>query len=121
MSPEWVCTSNSTGPETCKVLSNCPCGVEAAAKAEASSTAKIKIETRCLFMSFSLCKCSYSISGAPKQDPALLQHYLIAFLQSAEHFRLRAVGDSNVDCDLVLAFLALRIGNFHGCLFIFIV
>src|SRR5258708_3697191 len=52
---------------------------------------------------------------------SLLQHYLIAFLQPAEHFRLRAVGYPNVDCEFVLAVLALRIGNFHGGLLILVV
>jgi len=43
----------------------------------------------------------------------LLQHHLIAFLQSLEHFRFRAIRDPDVDRDLILAVLALRVGNLH--------
>src|SRR5580704_15101463 len=69
-SPEPVCTSRFTGPLTCKVFSKCPCGVEAAAKMEASSAAspitksedRAGIETGmreafCLFMSEGLHRC----------------------------------------------------------------
>jgi hypothetical protein len=38
MSPECVSASRFTGPVTWKVFSNCPCGVDASASEDASST-----------------------------------------------------------------------------------
>src|SRR5579872_1879480 len=49
---------------------------------------------------------------------SLLQYDLIAFLQPAQHFGLRAVRDSDVDGNFILAFFALRVGNLYGCLLV---
>src|ERR1700674_2546616 len=60
-------------------------------------------------------------SQKPKPEPHLLQHHLVALFQHAKDFGLRAVRDSDVNRNLVLAFLALRIGNFDRSLFILVV
>ena len=40
----------------------------------------------------------------------LLQHYLIAFLQSAQHFCFGAIGDTQVHGELLLPSLSLGLG-----------
>src|SRR5437868_15101884 len=55
------------------------------------------------------------------REPALLQHYLIAFFQPAQHFGLGAVRDPDIDGNLVLALFALRVRNFHRGLLVLVV
>src|ERR1700722_19062691 len=127
--PDRVCTSKSTGPLTAKVLSNVPCGVEANAAVEISSAPSAIAgngkrdrplqKFRLPFMSHHSLKCRSS--QKPKPEPDLLQHHLVALFQPAKDFCLRAVRDSDVNCNLILAFLALRIGNFDRSLFILVV
>src|SRR5579862_5957290 len=100
MSPERVCTSSSTGPVTWNVFSNEPCGVDATASVEASSTTtpitsskgRLGLEIRdirCPFIVLAPSVLPPRHSGIRKPKPELLQHDLIAFLQPAKKFRLR--------------------------------
>src|ERR1017187_2880187 len=58
---------------------------------------------------------------AGSRRPVLLQNYLIAFLQPAQHFGLRAVRDSDVDGNFVLALFTFRVRHFHRGLLILVV
>src|SRR6185312_461924 len=51
----------------------------------------------------------------------LLQHYLIAFLQSAEHFCFGAIGDAQIYGELLLAVLIVRAWYLHGGFLVFVV
>src|SRR6201987_3891727 len=51
----------------------------------------------------------------------LLQHYLIAFLQSAQHFGLRSIRNSDVHSNLALALFALLVGNFNRSFLVLVV
>src|SRR5579864_220234 len=61
------------------------------------------------------------VRGLRSDAAFLLQYDLIAFLQPAQNFCLRAVGDPNVDRHLILAFLTLRIGNLNRRLLVLVV
>src|SRR5258708_38404869 len=146
MSPERVCTSRSTAPLTWNVLSKCPCGVEAAAKPEANSSTNAVapngdragiVETairqiRCLLMLvtprgvFLLEGLGSRTSGlglTPKtlRPTSLLKHDLITFLEAAQHFRLGAVRNPDIDRELILAIFSLWVRNLHRRLLVLIV
>src|SRR6185437_6098585 len=51
----------------------------------------------------------------------LLQHHLVAFLQTAEQLGLGAVGDADIDRDFLLAVFGASVGNFNRRLLVFVV
>src|SRR5690348_13473238 len=119
MDPDPVCTSSETEPFTFRVLSNEPSPTISAAAVRGITSARITVYTyqERSFIVLSFCALFSeqkrgSLRWRGHRDPVLLpkgwvllQHYLIAFLQSAEHFCFGAIGDAQIYGKLLLAVL----------------